>query len=133
MTKGTENHYEMSIRMGFGISSQGRDVRLHVEDKTSGVQILEATLDSEQFTAMLSGGSADVLAWFTPKPERVGRIHQHEQWTMSAYDNTKDEAEAAAESWRAQHGWDTAEIRRNNAGQWVIVGRRWVAQTDKES
>lgn len=123
---------EMSVRMAFGTNGSDRTVHLYIEDKTSGVMVFNADLDPDQFTAMMGGGAADVLAFFTPSPERIGRVHQHGETTISAYDNKLPEAEKYAETWRAENGWETVEVRRNNQGQWVIIGRRWVAQNQED-
>jgi hypothetical protein len=123
-----ENQHVMSIRLSFGLSNGSeRSVRLYVEDRTSGIAVLDAPLDAEQFLDLMGGGSAEVLGWFTPRPDRVGHIHQHGHTFLDGYAVTKAAAEVAAESWRVENGWDTVETRRNNGGQWVITGRRWVA------
>jgi hypothetical protein len=133
MGKSKGNTYPMAVRMAFGISgSSERSVRLEIEDITSGTLVFEATLDAEGLMKMMSGGAANVPAYFTPNPERIGCIHQHDHWTIDAYSTRQAEAELAAESWRIQNSWDTVEVRRDSNGKWVITGRRWVAPEQQE-
>jgi hypothetical protein len=137
----------VSVRIGFATEygrirkdGTGSRVAPHIEirDETSG-KVIDIKLTAVQFTEMLAGSEAriapDAVAGFGALPEwgkfmkhtDVRVPIQHRDYMSSKSDTDPrvlphvDEACARLEA----DGWQVDTPRRNNGGQWVIVGRRY--------
>lgn len=131
---------ELSVRLGFGHSLDAGPStvvpHLDITDETSGMT-LQIRLTPEQLTEMLAGGTAEVDA-----DRIVGFAHLH-RWgkylkvmtkhvkTQTGDFNKKpfDLPHVAAVVEEIEDaGYLVGTPHRNNAGQWVITGRRYDAQ-----
>lgn len=124
----------MQISWGTG-GSGDHYAHIAIEDQASRLIILEFRLSAEQFGELMSGKSMrGISADFTSYPDRLGKRMEHDtvKLARSTFKDRAD-AEAATESWRVQAGWDTASVSINNIGEWVLTGRRWVADEQEGS
>lgn len=127
----------MSVQVDFGISNQPpyRTATIRIQDETSGIHFLKVQLDADQFLALMSGGTAQAVAGFTSHPERIGMVSERGQVAVDAWTEypTLEAANAYAEAWRVENAWDVVSVRKNNTGEWVINGTRWVTTERQES
>jgi hypothetical protein len=102
-------------------------VRLEITDATSRMQVVEVEMDAEQFLNLMRGAQAHVTAAWSTALDRIGLEMQHGTETRpNAEYGNQMAADHHAQKWAEVNGWTTWEARRNNEGNWVFTGRRWV-------
>lgn len=134
------NPGDLSVRLTFGqvLGSGAGAIRptIAVTDGTSGCT-LEIELTPEQLTAILSGSAAEVTAdkvsgflgiqnW-GKRHELMTRTVKTQQgdWLPGANPRKLPHVAAAVQEVE-DAGYRTDRPRRNNAGMWVVIGRRYV-------
>jgi hypothetical protein len=117
--------------------------RLEVTDQTSGSTI-SIELTAEQITEMLAGGSAGVTADNVTGFKGLARWGKYQKITSRTVPVESGDYKfhetplvlphvmAAVRAIEA-YGYEADTPRRNNAQQWVIVGRRYDDEPDEES
>lgn len=123
------NTLPVSVRLGFPTNQNGSDRRafLEITDETSSLLMLELEISAEQLMALLGGSTAYVTAGITSRLDRLGKQMQHGSTTWDDGHETKEpEAQARAEAWAAENGWESVSVRQAH-GTWRAIGRRWAA------
>jgi hypothetical protein len=124
--KDTGRQLAMRARLSRALS-YGAPFRLEITDETSRMVILDLELDAEAFADFMSNREAQGMAGVSKALHRIGKIMEHDSLTFPGPEfGNQLAAEAEAEAWRKSEGWDTVSVARNNAHNWVMVGRRWV-------
>lgn len=102
-------------------------VRLEITDATSRMQVVEVEMDAEQFLNLMRGVQATVTAAWSTALDRIGLEMQNGTETRPGRDYGNDmAAEHHAQKWAEVNGWTYWTCHRNNVGDWVFTGRRWV-------
>ena len=116
------------------ISASGeRGVRLSIEDRASGVNLVEVNLTPQQVFDLVRGMHQEVEGEITPHLDRIGKTMEHDTVTVPAeitryWPRFGVIAEKRAQDWAMEHapGWETYTARRNNVGAVNVAVRRWV-------
>jgi hypothetical protein len=135
-----DNPGDLGIRFGFGrVYGMGPDAgkikpTLEITDGTSG-RVLTIELTAEDWTEMLASGEARIPAARVSGFKGVrdwGKFHHMQTRYVAVKSGDRDEddprklphvAEVAQEL--ARQGYQCDKPRRNNQGQWVIIGRKY--------
>lgn len=132
---------DLSVRLAFGrVYSTGADQgkikpSLEITDRTSGEQ-LTIEITGEQLTEMLAAGAAEVSADKVQGFRRLSRWGKYLKTTQRTVKTRPDDYAFKGDPATLPHvapaiadlqsqGYDPDRPRRNNAGQWAIVGRRY--------
>lgn len=116
----------MRVRLSRPIN-YGAVFYLEIIDEASRMVIMELELDAEAFADLMSNREARVTAGVTTALDRIGLVMQHGSETRpgSEYGNQMA-ADHHAQKWAEVNGWTSWSANRDNVGNWVFVGRRWV-------
>lgn len=121
---------EIRISISSPSSNDSRDdgyVNLRIEDAASGVCLTDVNIPAGRWWRLCQGSSQRHDALVSSHLDRVGKRMETNAVSLGkVWDATDERAAELAEAHELRAQYDTAEVRRTNAG-WEAVFRRWVA------
>jgi hypothetical protein len=122
---------EVLISISSPSLSDSRDdghVTLHIEDGVSGTVLVDVDIPAGRWWRLCQGTVQRHDAFISSHLDRVGKAMENTSANLGpAWGMTKERAQEAADAHPLRAEYDTAEVRRTNAG-WVAVFRRWVSK-----
>jgi hypothetical protein len=118
-------------------NDHGRYASLHIEDRASGIPLIDVDLSPDEFLSIMANSSTRITTGATTSPrlDLVGkrRIHEARPLGRLYTDETQRAviiAEATAQA--IADGWEQAAPQQHNWG-WALHCERWVGDLDGTS